>query len=182
MPDYSKAQIYKIVVKNNPDALCYVGSTVQTLNDRFLRHKRDASNPNIKKPCATKEMFSIYPPDKCEILPLENYSCNSKSELEERERYWLDTIGRDKCFNKNRPRATDIEKQEKNKEWMEENRDKINEDRKQKVDCECGAKVRKSGFSAHKLTVKHQQWLATQQTQLPKPKLNLKLSLKTDAN
>ena len=40
--------------------------------------------------------------DSAEIVLVENYACNSKEELNARERHWIDT---NQCVNKNRPGA-----------------------------------------------------------------------------
>jgi hypothetical protein len=44
---------------------------------------------------------------------VENYSCNSKKELETRERYYIEN---NECVNKNMPTRTMKEYQEENKE------------------------------------------------------------------
>lgn len=258
MPDYSKGKIYKIVVKNDPDAPCYVGSTISALYDRFSHHKAIAINPKYTRHCKSKQLFDEYGINNCEIQLVEDYSCKTKQELLQRENEWmnkLNCINRYKAFSsvedrkeykksyyeehkdeiiaKERLRyATkkdeisqkvkekrlsrteekkkfDFERKKKyrleNSEMLKEqkrlyyesnretikqrkrdeyqnNKEKFKEERKQKVDCQCGAKVSKSGLSKHKKTEKHQLWLASQSTPLPKPKLKLKLSLKTDAN
>jgi hypothetical protein len=44
---------------------------------------------------------------------------------------------------------------QKNKEWWENNKDIINEERKEKVKCECGCEIRKQHLNRHKQSKKH---------------------------
>lgn len=81
MKDYSKGKIYKIIDESNGDV--YIGSTIQSLEERFLRHK----------------IFKEYNKEKCncKIFLIEDYPCNSKRELEMREQYFIDNTD---CINK----------------------------------------------------------------------------------
>ena len=79
--DYSKGKIYKIIDLTNDDV--YIGSTKQTLLRRWQTHS----------------MYKTYDKKKenCEIILIENYPCESRSKLEEREQYHIDNT---ECINK----------------------------------------------------------------------------------
>ena len=79
--DYSKGKIYKIVDKTNDDI--YIGSTIQTLLRRYQTH----------------QIFRDYDKKQkdCEIILIEDYPCESKRQLEQREQYYLDNT---ECINR----------------------------------------------------------------------------------
>jgi len=100
MGDYTQGKIYKIIDESNGDV--YIGSTIQTLHMRFLRHR----------------MFNEYNKDKCncKIILIEDYPCNSKHDLNIREQYHIDN---NECINKRRAYSDDIfKKQDVNKRCL----------------------------------------------------------------
>ena len=111
IPDYQQGKIYKIINHELPN-LIYYGSTTRTLNNRFSRHKNKYNN------CSSKIMFSVGTP---EIILLEEYPCETKQELEERERYYIEG---NECVNHYIPCRT-------KKEYYEDNKEKLNEQSKQ---------------------------------------------------
>ena len=84
--DYSKGKIYKIIDESNGDL--YIGSTCQELKHRFKNHELFR-----KTKCYCKNKSN------CKISLIEEYPCNNKRELEEREQYWMDKID---CINHKR--------------------------------------------------------------------------------
>jgi hypothetical protein len=68
MVNYQNGKVYKIINENNE--IVYIGSTVQTLSQRYQRH--DHNKPNHK------------------IILIENYSCNSREELCMREQQLIE--------------------------------------------------------------------------------------------
>jgi len=174
MPDYKKGQIYKIV--NNENTNVYYGSTVEPLYKRMYKHR------NKHNTCMSKNIgVDLY---QCKIILVENYPCNSKYELESRERYFIENF---ECVNKRIPTRTEKEYRQDNKKllaqktqkWYEKNKNKKkiydkkyrekNKDKtkkykkeyyeknkdKDKVECVCGCIVSKSNLSQHKKTKKH---------------------------
>jgi hypothetical protein len=125
MPDYNNGKIYKIVNSEMPN-LVYIGSTTQKLNIRLQGHK-DKSNK-----CTSKALFEHGQP---EIILLEDYPCETKTELEKRERYWIEG---NQCVNTKIPCRTNKEYREDNKEkiietskvYRQDNKEKLNEYRK----------------------------------------------------
>lgn len=134
MSDYSQGKIYKLYVPGLEDN-CYIGSTYNTLYHRYAQHKYAAKLDSQKK-CAASQMFQ----DGNEVVIelIENFPCNSKQELEVRERYWLEQFP--EAINTNTPTRTWKERWEANKEhnlqkhkdWIAANKDKQAEYKKQK--------------------------------------------------
>jgi len=88
---YSQGKIYKLYTKEGDE--CYIGSTIQPLWRRLQVHKYPTNH------CRSRELFEKY---KCiEIELLEEYPCNTRYELEAREREHI--IKTDNCINKQIP-------------------------------------------------------------------------------
>ena len=97
MQKYSRGKIYRIIA---PDKTCYIGSTIDTLVSRFGNHRRSYKswkNGNVKRPCSVVKMFDEYGIENCKIELVENFSCESKKELDRREG---EIIKLTKCINK----------------------------------------------------------------------------------
>ena len=117
MPDYQKGKIYRIV--SNVCDLVYYGSTCETLSRRLSEHRADYKlYLNGKDKYITS--FEIIEKGNYEIVLVENYPCNSKVELKSRERFYIEN---NECVNKYIPGRTQ-------KEWVEENPEKIKEYKK----------------------------------------------------
>jgi len=101
-PNYQNAKLYKII--SEIGKCCYIGSTTQNLNKRFIHHK------NHKK---TTSRYVFEFPDACIVL-LELFPCENKKELEVRERYYIET---DTCVNKQIPSRSLEEFKLKKKEY-----------------------------------------------------------------
>ena len=78
MVNYQKSKIYKITFNGETK---YVGSTVQPLKDRLSGHKT--------KVCVVKAEGDKIDWENVMILLIENYKCNNKEELTQREQYWI---------------------------------------------------------------------------------------------
>ena len=73
---------------NNVDEKYYIGSTCNSLHKRKNGHKSDA----IKFPeQPVYKHLNTVRWDNVEIILIESYPCNSKAELEARERYWIES-------------------------------------------------------------------------------------------
>ena len=93
MSRYQNASIYKIVC-NNPNVKdCYIGSTCN-LYKRKSQHKSSCNNEKnnnynlrvyqcIRANCGWNNWS---------VIQIEAYSCNSKRELETRERHWFEEL------------------------------------------------------------------------------------------
>jgi hypothetical protein len=126
MPDYQRGKIYKITSGD----LTYVGSTTEpTLARRLSQHVthynrwKDGKRGKITS-------FEVISLGNYEITLLELCPCNSRDELNARERYWVETL---KCVNRCIPGRTQKEYKEVHKEfvsnltktWQQENQDHL---------------------------------------------------------
>jgi hypothetical protein len=87
MPIYQDGKIYRLVC--NKTGLAYVGSTCETIQHRYNAHrnKYDAWKAGKTNRCGS---FRIVEGNDFRIELIENYPCNSKIELTQRERHWFD--------------------------------------------------------------------------------------------
>ena len=172
MPDYSRGKIYKITCLETDEV--YYGSTTHSLNDRISGHRYDARNDiNITSSIIINR-------NNYQEEFVEKYTCNSKEELETRERWWIEN---NVCVNKHIPHRTQKEYYEDNKEkfkqysaeYREDNRDKLNEYIKQyrkankeelsekqneKFTCECGVIYARRNKIRHIKSKKHQDFIS----------------------
>lgn len=103
---YSQGKIYKLYTKEGDE--CYIGSTIQPLWRRLQVHKYPTNS------CRSRELFKKY---KCiEIELLEEYPCNTRYELEAREKEHI--IKTDNCINKRIP--SNIKEKENYVKYSEE--------------------------------------------------------------
>jgi len=167
MPNYQNGKIYMLESKEG--GVRYYGSTVQTLKERLRQHKK-------QKGYITSQEVLKY--DDCKIILVVNYPCNSRKELETKEREYIEN---NECVNKQIPTRKHREyykkyyeekKDEilqKHKEYREKNRDKITQKYKEyydekkdrifeKIICPCGAESTKHHIRRHEKTIKHKEW------------------------
>tara|TARA_R110002020_G_scaffold187652_2_gene386132 strand:- start:63 stop:731 length:669 start_codon:yes stop_codon:yes gene_type:complete len=178
---YQQGKIYKIVCNISNEI--YIGSTIQTLNQRLAVHK------SIKVKCSS---YKILERGDYKIELIKNYPCKSKWELEEEEAKY---IRENECINKTIPHRTYEERYEDNKvhfqqyqkkyrednrEYLKEydknrknkkeryennkkfyqlNKEEINKKKKERITCECGSIIRKSDISRHRKSIKHIKFL-----------------------
>ena len=114
MPDYSKAKIYKIYSYENDDV--YYGSTCETLSRRMSGHRGQMKLYKEGK-CNYTTSFKILELTSAKIELVENYPCNSKEELLQREGYY---IRNNNCVNKQIAGRTKKEYHQQNKEHINE--------------------------------------------------------------
>ena len=153
MPNYENSMIYKIVNDEMPN-IVYYGSTCNTLTKRFSEHKS-------KNDCSSKKLFEF---GKAQIILVEKFPCNDKTELTKRERFYIEN---NECLNKQIPNRTKKEYYQDNKEhllttskeWYEANKEKINEQKKEAHDCECGGKYTRRHRAVHFKTEKHKNYI-----------------------
>lgn len=167
---YNNGKIYKLL---HNDKVIYCGSTIQKLNERLLGHRNDSKRrPDIK----VYKYVSNVGWDNVKIELIEEYNCNSKKELETRERYYIDELKPD--LNVIRPGRTKKEYYNDNKdkikilnrEYKNNNKDKIAErnkiyrqknmdKKKEKYTCECGSELTLCKKSRHEKSIKHMNYI-----------------------
>jgi hypothetical protein len=115
--DFKKSKIYKITNDDLPN-MVYIGSTTRKLNKRYTEHKHDAFNKDTRRPSKAIKLFETGTP-KIELI--EEFECDSKYELEKRERWYIENT---ECINTKIPTRTPREYRklyyEKNKEYLKE--------------------------------------------------------------
>lgn len=147
MVNYSRGKIYGLGC-NITDEM-YVGSTCKKyLSQRVAEHRKN----HRKGLSGTANRIIARGNYTCTLL--ESYPCQNIDELRARERYWIENTPN--TVNKQIPGRT---KKEYNKQYCQDNKEKIKEYRKEynstKATCECGCQVSKEGLARHKRTQKH---------------------------
>jgi len=98
MANFAHAIVYKIIGPKDTDD-CYIGSTVQELQKRFKGHISAYRSWKAKK-CpdniTSYKIFDQYGVDNCKVILLENCNVGTRSELLQREQYY---ITQHKCVN-----------------------------------------------------------------------------------
>jgi hypothetical protein len=124
MQRYQTGKIYKIVSQNTDKI--YIGSTIQNLDDRLKQHYlavKTHQNGNANKTTSQEVLDSS-----SSIVLIENFPCNSKLELETRERYWIEQ-NLDCCVNERVPTRSAKERPN-----YQEKKDLYNQRKKEKRD------------------------------------------------
>ena len=96
---YNQGKIYKIT--NNCDDMIYIGSTCMPLSKRFYNHKAESAakrNPNRRLFVHANQVGWA----ECQIVLVENFSCNSSDELRQREEYHRHRVPPEQCLNAQR--------------------------------------------------------------------------------
>jgi len=127
MVNYQNGKIY--MIESLIGNCRYYGSTTQTLAQRLGKHKQDIKIKYV----SSKEVLQ-YPDFR--ILLVKKFPCDTRDELEAEEAVF---IRNNDCVNKNIPQRTMKEYREDNKDkikdqrkqFYEENKDRINEKRKE---------------------------------------------------
>jgi len=118
MCDYSQSKIYKIVSPSKN--ITYYGSTTYDLQKRLINHIRKYKYYKDGKTNYVS-VNDVLECDDAVIELVENFSCNNRKELTDREGYY---IKNNECINKNIPGRT-------YKEWKLENIDNYKEYQKE---------------------------------------------------
>lgn len=164
-------RVYKIISSQGNE--CYVGSTFNTLRDRFRKHKEAIKHGNGS---SVEEIFTKYGTDKCRCILIKEYEVIDRNHLEVYETLWIKKL---KAINKIEPSGGLLKRQyqrqfsrryyEDNKEeiaekridydkdYYEINRNKILENKSRKITCECGAIIGKGSLTRHKKSARHLQ-------------------------
>ena len=180
MSRYQNGLIYKIVCNNPEITDCYVGSCCN-FNKRKSQHKLYCKGENYKE-----YKFRVYKFIRSNggwtnwsMIQIELYPCNTKRELETRERYHLEQLKANlNCVvptrtpeeyregHKAHKREYDKHYSDDNKEkilkrvqqYYSKNKNEINERRNQIIECECGNTPTKRNISSHLKGRKHQYY------------------------
>ena len=158
-----KGYIYKI--SNTDESIVYIGSTIQTLEKRWISHKSKYKQwiEGKCRPCAIFHQFKEHGIGSFKIDLLSEHDIDDRKQIFEFEQL---TIDRTECVNRSPAFRTDEQKQQNRLQYTETNRAtinaKVNERGGIKVICECGMEIRKDSMNRHKKRKYHTQRLSTQ--------------------
>ena len=160
MVNYQNSKLYKIEpIIDHEEGDIYIGSTTKTyLSQRMDTHRADYKRWKLGKGSRVRsfDLFDKYGIDNCQILLIESYPCETRDELTSREGHFIRTL---KCVNKN---VAGRSYKETCKQYYENNSDKINEKRNEKLLCVCGFEYTRQNYSRHCKSKKHQSYINTQ--------------------
>lgn len=134
MPDYTKGKIYALRSSQTDDI--YIGSTCTTLSQRMANHRSDFKRweEGLGSYISSFHLLSF---EDCYIELIEEFPCQNKEQLEQREGHYIRTI--QTCCNKNHSKGSRKEYmtwfrenhkeeiREYDRKYREENREKVNE-------------------------------------------------------
>jgi hypothetical protein len=148
--------IYKIYCKNEPDDICYIGSTIQNINNRFSNHKSDFKKN--RRFCQSKKIFEKYGIENCIIELIEKIECENKNILKNFEKKYIELF--EKSVNKNIPNPTPNDRKEQKKKYRENNKEKIKLHNSKKYYCElCKKSILNHNKKRHENTLIHKKYL-----------------------
>ena len=117
MPNYELGKIYKIIDNTNNNI--YVGSTCEpTLASRLARHTFDYKYYKLGKTHYITS-FKILENNDYSIILIENYPCENKDQLTQRERHFIEML---ECVNKRVEGRSKKEYRDAHKEYINQKR------------------------------------------------------------
>jgi molybdopterin converting factor small subunit len=170
-----------IIQSPNTDKV-YIGSTIQTLEERFCQHKRPSNDTNS---------YLVIDEGETYIELLEEIKVIDETELRFYEQQYLElysdvAVNKMSAFGRDKEKVKENNKnyREKNqdniqklmkkyheehkelhhencKKYYQEHKDKISEKRKEKLKCSCGGEYTKTNMSRHLKSQKHKNYIAT---------------------
>lgn len=155
---YDSAKIYEI--RCNLSGKLYIGSTTNPLSKRLNNHKT-ACKSYSKGIHNYVTSFDIIKDNNYNIYLLEDFPCDSLTDLRKREGLWIQKL-RDFGFdvvNKLIAGRTEVDRSAYVKAYYQVNKLIISTKKKQKVNCGCGASINKSNIARHNYTKKHLDWI-----------------------
>jgi len=176
--DYSNTCFYKLVHTDDiNDENIYIGHTTN-MTKRKWGHKTACCNPN--NPHYNLKLYQFIRENKgweqWEMILVEKYSCSDVYEARARERYWIKQLKatlntdepgrtRNEWFEDNKKNLAEKakiyyqqnkeHKRNYDKERYNDLKEKILENIKEEITCECGCKITKAHLTRHKRTQKH---------------------------
>lgn len=154
MSKYQRGKIYKLVSSVTGDV--YYGSTIEPrLTRRLVKHR--ASYKYYKKGKGEyMTSHKIIETNDYYISLVENVPCESKDELLQRERYYIDN---NKCVNKAKPIAGKEEKRQNTsvykKKYYKLHKEDLKTKKSTSINCACGVSYRYSHKRRHLASMKH---------------------------
>lgn len=145
MPDYSKGKIYKII--SNSTKYFYIGSTTQTLNLRFGKHKAKS------KTCPDRKIYKAFDDigwDDLKIIKIvDTPDCKTKEDLTQQEQKYIEELTNEWCLN-SRPAWTGLNRKDYKKDYCQKNKEHKREYDKQYRQQDRDIKLQKKRDYHHK--------------------------------
>jgi hypothetical protein len=165
---YKYGKIYKITSEHINKI--YVGSTCKKLLSQRLAHHNSGYKRWNKCKSRYVTSYELFELGSVQITLLEAYPCNTKDELLSRERHYIE-LYKDIIINKVIPNRTNKEYIEDNKEkikdykkeYYKNNKNIISYEQSQPIICVCGSIITKSGKSRHEKTIKHNNFIKSEE-------------------
>lgn len=156
-PNFANAKIYAIRSHQTPQI--YIGSTTQTLAQRFAKHKNSMN-------CTSRQILVF---DDVYIELIESYSCANKNELNRREG---ELIRLHDCVNKQIAGRTDAEYREEHKDEFKryykqykiDNKEQIKQQKGKSNMCGCGIQYTHNHKQRHFKSNNHKEFMRTLET------------------
>ena len=159
-------KVYKIICTQSNDI--YIGSTFNTLRDRFRRHKNHYNDylNNKGHKLSIMDYFSKYTVDNFKIVLIKEYKVIDRKHLEAYEQLWINKL---KPINTQSAfRVEYLSKKKYQNNYYENNKDKLQKKNKeyrknntQTLLCICGSQYKQLSKHAHLKTKKHLKYLDT---------------------
>lgn len=145
MPDYSKSVIYEIFCNFNDVKDTFIGATVNLRQKKYLHKKNDDFKDIIEQNGGW---------DNWSFKILESYPCNSKSELNDRLKYYVDefqpTINETKKIIEGK--GFDVEEKKKAKKEYQKEYHKIYQKEYQAKNKDKRSEIMKNAYAKKKIT------------------------------
>ena len=141
--DFSKGVIYTVRSRSEPE-LIYIGSTIETLSRRLTKHRSDYKR-YLEGKMNYVTVFDVTKFNDYYIELLEEFPCENKQQLDQREGYHQREIV---CVNMRQAGRTD-------KQWRLDNDQRLKDNYKVRIICECGTSIIKHTRLRHCKSKKH---------------------------
>jgi len=155
--DFNNAKVYMMVpiCEHEPNEI-YISSTrYKYLSQSLANYKNELKHveKGTKKESVVHALFKKYGEDNIQFILLENVECTSIDGLKARVAHYIYSMD---CLNKRIPLRT-------NKQYIEDNKEKIKERNEEKYVCCCGDIISRGYLSKHYKTKKHIKYLKSVQ-------------------
>lgn len=171
MNKYSQGKIYKLI--SDDTSSVYIGSTMTSLKQRLQTHNAHYAM-YLKGAHHYLTSYELCQHASTRIVLIEKYPCNTRSELEKREYYWMKKLTAQGVNVINKANTCGIsvrqadDKNAYSKEYYHLKSHIINA----KTDCKCGGRYTKQNILQHMGTKRHKTFVKLEKAQDRIKKLN----------
>lgn len=168
MNRFDSGKIYRLVCETGKE---YIGSTINTLNQRLREHKcitnKSSSkyliNPRIELikdfPCENRRELEM---EETKYIKASPNCVNIALPYRSQQQYYLDNKEKKREYDKQYRINNNEKKRERDKQYRLKNKEILKEKKNEKFNCECGGRYSRSCKSQHIKSNKHQDFLKKQ--------------------